>query len=713
MLELLSPAGSYEGFIAAVAAGADAVYAGGSAYGARAYAKNFTDEEFLRAIDVAHLYGKRLYMTVNTLCKEREMKDLISFLRPFYLQGLDGVIVQDIGVIAAIRRAYPEMEVHASTQMTITGVNGARYAMNAGTVRIVPARELSLKEIKRIHDETGVEIECFIHGAMCYCYSGQCLLSGFLGGRSGNRGRCAQPCRLPYATYLNGKQVSKEDEDYVLSMKDLNTLRILPELIESGVTSFKIEGRMKKPEYTAVVTSIYRKYIDLYLKKGSKGYKVSDEDFNMLSSAYVRTKPEEGYYKRHNGRELITLKKPSYETELSSAGMLSSLPQLETVAYASFIEGESATLTLCHEETCVTVSGAICQSAQKHPLTAEDIEKQLCKTGSSIFTISNPSVYVEGRIFMGKKDLNELRRSAIEALYDELLLSYRREDCEALFFPTTESERAVDLSLTVSVETIEQLSAVSEYSDKISRLYVDLPLLIHDADAVHEVILKNGLGEKYYISLPYIFREASEKIIVSTLDKANSGQLKPAGYLVRNYEELELVKDRYKDAKVVADANVYSFNSAACEELQNTGADIITEPLELNVHEMNERGHQGKSELIIYGYLPMMVSAGCVQNTINSCKRGNLDRLEIKDRKDVNFCVRTDCDFCYNRIMNSVPLCLLGEKDAIMKLGPKFLRLSFTSEDKMECRRVLDAAINWEADTVPRYTKGHFRKPVE
>ena len=258
-IEILSPAGSYESMKAAIAAGADAVYIGGSRFGARAYADNLTEEQLLEAIDYVHLHGRKIYLTVNTLLKEKELREsFYEYLRPYYERGLDAVIVQDIGVLQFVKEHFPDLPIHASTQMTITNALGARFLEEQGVERVVTARELQLEEIKNIREKTDVEIESFVHGALCYCYSGQCLYSSMLGGRSGNRGQCAQPCRLPYK--VNG---SKESS-YVLSLKDICTLEYIPELVEAGIDSFKIEGRMKKPEYVALVTAMYRKYSVLY-----------------------------------------------------------------------------------------------------------------------------------------------------------------------------------------------------------------------------------------------------------------------------------------------------------------------------------------------------------------------------------------------------------------------------------------------------------------
>lgn len=310
MVELLAPAGSYESLCAAVNAGADAVYIGGSMFGARAYADNPDEELLIKGIEYCHLHGRKLYMTVNTLLKEQElMTKLFPFLLPYYEHGLDGIIVQDLGVVKFVHAHFPGLEVHASTQMTVTSAEGAALLKEMGITRVVPARELSLSEIRSIIEETGLEVETFIHGAMCYCYSGQCLMSSMIGGRSGNRGRCAQPCRLPYQLEAEHK---KNIPPYLLSMKDMCTLDLIPDILDAGIASLKIEGRMKRPEYTAGVVSIYRKYIDLYLEKGRKGFRVQEEDRLILLDLYNRGGFSDGYYRKHNGQDMMAMIRPNH-----------------------------------------------------------------------------------------------------------------------------------------------------------------------------------------------------------------------------------------------------------------------------------------------------------------------------------------------------------------------------------------------------------------
>ena len=262
--ELLAPAGKFDCFNAAVNAGADAIYLAGKEFGARASAENFTQDEIIKVLDIAHLHDRKIYLTLNTLIKEREWERIEPFLRPLYDNGLDGVIIQDLGLISFLKEEFPLLPIHASTQMSITGPYAANLLKDKGVIRIVPARELSLDEIISLKEETGLEIETFIHGAMCYCYSGRCLFSSYLGGRSGNRGRCAQPCRLNYTITKGDKYIEKDSIRYPLSLKDMCTITCLDKLIDAGIDSFKIEGRMKSPQYVAGVTSIYRKYIDMY-----------------------------------------------------------------------------------------------------------------------------------------------------------------------------------------------------------------------------------------------------------------------------------------------------------------------------------------------------------------------------------------------------------------------------------------------------------------
>ena len=409
--ELLSPAGDLRCFYAALNAGADAVYMGLPRFGARSFAGNLTSEEFISAIEYAHLFNKKVYLTLNILMKDPELKEALLMLRPLYTAGLDGVIVQDIGLISLIKKEYRDLEVHVSTQAFITGVHGARLMKELGASRVVPARELSLRELKDIRDHAGIEVECFIHGAMCYSYSGMCLMSSFLGGRSGNRGRCAGPCRQPY----NGS-------DYLLSMKDLSSLKEIPALLEAGIDSLKIEGRMKSKEYVYHVTRIYRKYLDLYYEKGF--CPVSDSDLRELISLYSRSGLNNGYFYRHNDGAMITRKKGSY---------VSSLPEipenelsLRVSCSAVFKKGESARIRLSYGSHSIEETGVTVEEAGNKPLSLQRIREQLCKTGNSGISFEDPAITADDNIFMPLSLLNDLRRRAVSALKEDIINEYRR-----------------------------------------------------------------------------------------------------------------------------------------------------------------------------------------------------------------------------------------------------------------------------------------------
>ena len=315
-VEILAPGGSYESIIAALNSGADAIYTGGGMFGARAYADNLNQDRLIEIIDAAHLRGKKIYLTVNTLLKQKELQtQLIPYLKPYYEAGLDAVLVQDFGVLSKIREAFPDLPIHASTQMTVLTPEFSKWLKQFGVTRVVPARELSLAELRKIKDEVDIEVETFVHGALCYCYSGQCLMSSMIGGRSGNRGRCAQPCRLPYQFVQDGQNGGKDTKKpaYLLSLNDLCTLDLIPDMVDAGIDSFKIEGRMKGPEYAALVTSLYKKYTMMYLTKGRNGYRVDAEDIEALMDLYNRGGFSKGYYQCHNDKSMITFERSNHK----------------------------------------------------------------------------------------------------------------------------------------------------------------------------------------------------------------------------------------------------------------------------------------------------------------------------------------------------------------------------------------------------------------
>lgn len=716
-VELLAPAGNYEAFLGAVNAGADAVYLGGEKFGARAYADNFTTEEICHAIHTAHFMGIKIYLTVNTLVKDSEFNELYNWLLPFYEAGLDGVIVQDMGVLCFIREHFKGLALHASTQMTLTGAGGALFLKEQGVERIVPARELSLEELRRIKAQTGLEIECFIHGAMCYCYSGQCLFSSLLGGRSGNRGRCAQPCRLPFQICKDGKRIG--DVEYPLSLKDMCTIAYIPKLIEAGIDSFKIEGRMKRPEYAAGVTALYRKYIDLYDKVGNAGYHVDDEDWEMLHGLYIRSEVQTGYYERHNGREMITLHKPSYmgsNKELLEQIKLLYLhePDKLSVKMEITLKADEPSFLRITESQGVSVSvcGDIVQPAKKMPLQCDNIRKQMVKTGNTLIKITECDVSVQGDVFLPVSALNELRRKGVDAFERQYILAQgmTAERTGSIGnlphisfdqFGQPHKEPLID----ILVSTCDQLDVAVLHPCR--RIYIDSDLYLMKFDQVMECIRSNG-DKEYYLALPYVLRMRDKDYLKQLTEKLDTAI---RGFLVRNLEEAAWIRDLEIPCEIVPDAGLYVYNtqgmcfwSKYCRE--------YTLPYELNASEAGQLTAQAKqigvyTALIIYGRIPMMVTANCIKKTAGQCSESG--KVWIKDRYGTDFPVETNCIHCYNIIYNSVPYSLHMQDKEVRRTGADIWRYDFTVESAQDCRRILkDGDFPYE-----KYTTGHLKRGVE
>ena len=747
--EILAPAGSFESMKAAVAAGADAVYIGGNKFGARAYADNLDEDRMKEAIDYAHLHGCRIYMTVNTLVKEREMSELYSYLLPYYKQGLDAVIVQDMGVFSFVKQHFPGLDVHASTQMTVTGAPGAALIGRMGASRIVTARELSLEEIEEIYRETGAEIESFVHGALCYCYSGQCLFSSLIGGRSGNRGRCAQTCRLPFSVRRGKDMLNSKNEKYVLSLKDLCSLDILPDILEAGVFSLKIEGRMKSPRYTAGVVSVYRKYVDQYMKCGRNGYWVDSEDRKLLLDLFDRGGQTEGYYREHNGRDMVVLReKPAFREEnrplydyLDKTYVNASL-QEPVLGWARAAEGEPLRLQVqaksFGEVIEAKVQGSCVQTAKNQPMAAERIEKQLNKTGNVPFYFKSLQVETEGNCFIPVQELNELRRSAFANLENQILERFRRQEPS----PDREAKEKDTVSIRnmdcgngkqgeqkrfffhVSLEEPGGLETVLSFQETDT---VSVDASGFPAESWKKTVSScHERGKECLLVMPHIYRTEAKRYF-----DAHLRELSEAGFdgaVIRAWEEAELIDKWKRDGVflpkiVVFDHGLYSFNHLSeqwMEQMLPGQAIRFTAPLELNSRELEEKGICG-GELMVYGNIPMMVTAQCLKKTLEGCtKRPEL--LWMKDRKGKEFPVKNHCRFCYNTIYNSSPLSLLSDRSLIERLGPSVLRFSFTTEQPERIREVLNAfseefSSRKEGEESSQlsgeFTRGHFKRGAE
>ena len=711
-VEILAPAGSMECLRAAVAAGADAIYLGGTKFGARAYAQNLSEEDLVQAIEYVHIHGRKIYMTVNTLLKDRELNELYAYLLPYYKAGLDGVIVQDIGAVKFIGEYFPEMPVHASTQMTITNTLGADFLKRYGITRVVPARELSLKEIRDMKKQTGLEMECFVHGALCYCYSGQCLLSSMIGGRSGNRGQCAQPCRLPYQT--EGKKPAD-----LMSLKDLCTIDILPELIDAGIDSFKIEGRMKQPEYVYTVVKMYRKYADQYLKlqkegKGKSSYHVSEADKRELLATYQRRGYCEGYYYQHNGQDMVSLKRPKNGRD----GSAEEKPwqdikvQEKINGILTLSVGNRAKLTVSCGDVTVECIGQEVQAAQKQPLDPARIEKQMRKTGNTEFTFDNLEILIEGNVFLPMQALNELRREGIEELTEQIQMQYRREDAgcgmkkatagfDSDADGVTETAGKKECCISASVQNKAQLDTA--VNSKIRYIYLE-----------EDVEFEREDGVQYFLAMPYIFRENTIKRYEKMYTEIEK---KYDGILIRNWESYAWLKQHEYQKEIRSDYNLYIFNRKTKEELRRLGIARGTASVELNDRELARIGIE-EQVFIAYGYQPVMISAGCIQKTSASCD-GKGGVLSISDRYQKKFAVRRYCRDCYNVMYNSAPLFLADKAEEVHALAPAELRLDFTTESSGQVKEICHAytlAFEKGCKTEPPmqdYTRGHFKRGVK
>ena len=714
MIEILAPAGDYETLKTAVCAGADAVYAGGERFGARAYATNFSREELLSAIDYVHLHGRKLYLTVNTLVKEREFADLYEYLLPFYQQGLDAVIVQDLGVMDYVMRQFPGLPIHASTQMTITNVISAKYLESLGVSRIVPARELSLAEIQEISGGTGLEVECFVHGALCYGYSGQCLLSSMIGGRSGNRGQCAQPCRLSYA-------VENQKPKDMLSLKDLCAIQHIPDLIESGIHSFNIEGRMKQPEYVAAVTGMYRKYTDIYLNSGRESFEVSQEDIRELECVYQRRGYCDGYYYRHNGREMLSLERPKQEIHAPEKPEI----RIQEKINGKFIlsSGKHVTLYLKYQDIEAEIVGPKAEKAAKQPLTKERIEKQLQKTGNTPFIFENLDIYIEGDVFIPIQAVNELRRRGLEMLEERILQNFRRkspqklsESGESCGEDARQDYQAECMKITALVETMEQLEAVAAYSE-IARIYVEDSLweFYENRKKFEQILLKlKDAGREVYFAMARIFRQEARHFYDRHFSELAENF---DGVLVRNLESFLYVREKYDALPIVTDSSIYQWNRQAKRFWKKLLPGDSTAPVELNRWELEELGVRDM-ELIIYGYLPVMISAGCVKKNVGKCEP-RAGFLSMTDRQHKKIIVKNECLYCYNVIYNSAPLILADQYPKLRKLGCKAVRLQFSTENRKRVREILAvylSAYSKEKECLMpegAFTRGHFKRGVK
>jgi len=563
------------------------------------------------------------------------------------------------------------------------------------------AREVSLAEMKRIHEETGMELEAFVHGALCYSYSGQCLFSSILGGRSGNRGRCAQPCRLPYT--VEGKK-----DEYILSLKDMCGIKALDKLHDAGVYSLKIEGRMKQLEYACGVVKYYRSYIDSMKP-------VSDADYDRIKALGNRCGFTDRYYFDHNGSDMVTYVKPNFVSNAAEPS-----PEKRKLSIEGELvlrEGEPGSLTVKRGDVTYKALIEPVSAALKAPLDKKAAIDRINKTGDTDFEFSHIKAQIGENVFVPNGALNKLRRDAISGLCDKLLKKYYRNDARyadmsrltALPEHVVKSDAAHDEAINdyttiCSCMTRAQLDTLIGY-ECFDVFYLDFDmydrktLIQQFADDVKCLIKRN---KKVYLMLPTIFRADSSDYFVSIAKELDKVSFE--GFVVKNYEELYLTENLFTGKKVILDHNMYTFNDVSKSAFFEHGVSGDTVPLELNSKEIMHRNNIG-SQMIVYGYYPLMTTANCVHKNTKGCdKKQKL--IYLKDRYNKSFAVCNNCKECYNTIYNSLPTMLTKNISKLKEAGIRSFRYSFTIETPKQIKAVMD-------DKVAEYTNGHYKRGVE
>lgn len=686
-MELLSPAGGWEAMVAAVQSGADAVYMGFGALNARRNAKNFTDEEFEQAVAYCHLRGVKVYLTLNTLVTDRELPAAVAALHKASHMGVDAVLLQDWGIWYLARQAAPELPLHASTQMSLHTLGGANTAARLGMERVVLARELSKGDIAAICRGCPAEIEVFGHGALCMCYSGQCGMSALIGGRSGNRGACAQPCRLPYG--VNERAAG----GHPLSLKDANLSGYLQELEEMGVACLKLEGRMKRPEYVAVITEIYRRLLD-------EKRRPSREEREQLEAAFSRSGFTDGYYRGQTGpemfgtrpenaaepKELFVRARAAYQKEdrRRVAARLSCTLRAE----------EPASLTVSAAGQQVTVYGPVPEVARSRALTAEELRSRLQKTGGTVFTAESVEVTLDEGLMLPASAINALRREALEALAAALSQPPKRQThtpSPLPMAPAAPTEPRLSCSITRREQLMEELA--------------DCDLIYLPVELLEGIDLKRWSQKtRICAQLPRILRTEDEAPLRRLLEKHRDCLDSVA---IGNLGHLPIVQGLGLPLR--GDLGLNIFNSAALLFWRELGLSSAALSFELRWQQLRDVEKHLPCEAVVYGRLPLMIMENCVihNNVGCRCEKENV----LIDRTGAAFPLLPQWGHrC--QIENSRTL-FLADKPEWKRLGLTWARLRFTTETPEQCVRVLRAYQGQRDDAPEDMTRGLFYRGVE
>ena len=683
-IELLAPAGNREALFAAVQSGADAVYIGGPQFNARHSAKNFTIDQIKECADYCHIYGVDLHVAVNTLIKEKELTLLKDYAIELNDAGVDALIVQDIGAARIIKSVAPNLPLHASTQMTVTSIEGVRYLENIGFSRVVLARELSRDEIYNISKNTNAEIEVFVHGALCMCYSGQCLMSSILGGRSANRGRCAQPCRLPYTLTGGGDSAIT----YALSPKDLALIDELDELKRIGVNSLKIEGRLKRAEYVSAVTGIYRKYLDTVKN-------VSKEDFNELYNAFSRSGFTKAYFKGETGKKMMSHKNPSNASEnifsdaaRSRAKENANFRKIPVDMFVSAKENEPFSITIIDKDgnSAIAVGTVKAESAINKALDEDRLLMQLNKLGDTPYVTDIVELDIDDNISIPIKEINFVRREACSSLTEQRKVREERKTYNKRIDKERLRKRE-RVYLTAECETLNQ--ARECIKNGVDVLYVS-----------EEIADKLDVGKtRVVIKLPNIFSPILTKYPDVSISSPAQAEF-------------------YKDKNLYGTHRLNVFNSETADEFLNM--QLINLSPELNIREISDivKNTDAMTEVTVYGRLTLMFMKNCPIKALGKCQ-GHKNKYTLRDRKIEEFPVICSPD-CRARLINSKPLFMADKMKDIVDTGVDAIKLKFTIEDEELTKRITQiykrALSGDRAENIfkeNQFTRGHYFRGVE
>ena len=774
MIELLSPVGDFECLKAAVQNGADAVYFGSNIFSARAFASNFDNEELEKAINYAKIRGVKTHLTLNTLIKNNEFEQAFNLAKKAYELGIDAIIVQDLGLATDLIKFFPDLDIHASTQMTTTNLETVKKLEKIGFKRIVLSRECSLSEIKNICKNTNAEIEVFAHGALCICYSGQCLFSSMVGGRSGNRGMCAQPCRLPYSLLSDKNEKSKEyNKGYLLSTRDLCTLDLLPELISAGITSLKIEGRMKSPTYVATVTRIYKKYIDLatrFIKKEISEYIINENDKQALLQVFNRGNFSSGHLKDEPNKKLIFKEKPnnlgiyigkvvkfspkkglitcnvenpisigdsvSFENESTKYTIselmekninIKTAKKFQTVTFGrmkgnikvndkiykitdkSLLSNSLESYNKEYKKTSLDcklkikngqkievyvksidfmvensfIYDFIPNTAQNAPLTIDKVKNQFNKTLNTCFEFSNIKIDLDNDLFIPTSILNDIRRQALAEIEGKILKSFKRTS-EVEYIGKNFNSSNIDSQEKVIL--LNELYKNYNYSNlkNVDKIYLPLKYFVsNDFTDILNTLSHKG---KLYLYMPFIIKDKYIKSIRNCIENIVS-KFNICGFVISEYSSIDYLKMFNKD--VIANYNFNVYNSYTLNKLKSFGFSNITLSPELQQDELMEIS-DSKSEVIVYGKIPLMTMSYCLLGKSNMCYKEckklckSDDKFFLNDRYNFKFRVISDNLQTLTTIYNSRNI-------ELYKNNPQFasLRFDFLDETIEEINKII------------------------